>query len=159
MKCVFTLLRGLHGSYRIYSYRGKLTQFCTSGCLFCCMLHVNPSCFPHQNREWVTRVPGFPPIQLLSNFRTRSTRILARTGLKVSPGEEFSPSSPFSWLHDMTILIRWGYSTGQDKAIKNCSPDHDRGGVKIQKKVRIAYSEFSHLWADHLAGPSNISYA
>ena len=49
--------------------------------------------------------------------------------------------------------------TGQDKAIKNCSPDHDRGGVKIQKKVRIAYSEFSHLWADHLAGPSNISYA
>ena len=50
-------------------------------------------------------------------------------------------------------------TTGQDKAIKNCSPDHDRGGVKIQKKVRIAYSEFSHLWADHLAGPSNISYA
>ena len=52
-----------------------------------------------------------------------------------------------------------GHATGQDKAIKNCSLDHDRGGVKIQKKVRIAYSEFSHLWADHLAGPSNISYA
>ena len=34
-----------------------------------------------------------------------------------------------------------------------------RGGVKIQKKVRIASSEFSHLWADHLAGPSNFSYA
>ena len=42
--------------------------------------------------------------------------------------------------------------TGQDKAIKNCSPDHDRGGVKIQKKVRIASSGFSHL-------PSNFSYA
>ena len=34
-----------------------------------------------------------------------------------------------------------------------------RGGVKIQKKVRIASYEFSHLWADHLAGPSNFSYA
>ena len=34
-----------------------------------------------------------------------------------------------------------------------------RGGVKIQKKVRIAPSEFSHLWADHLAGSSNFSYA
>ena len=51
------------------------------------------------------------------------------------------------------------YLTGQDKTIKNCSPDHDRGGVKIQKKVWIAYSEFSHLWADHLAGPSNFSDA
>ena len=29
--------------------------------------------------------------------------------------------------------------------------------MKIQKKVRIASSEFSHLWADHLAGPSNFS--
>ena len=50
-------------------------------------------------------------------------------------------------------------ATGQDKAIKNCSPDHDRGGVNMHKKVQIASSEFSHLWADHLAGPSNISYA
>ena len=34
-----------------------------------------------------------------------------------------------------------------------------RGDVNIQEKVRIASSEFSHLWADHLAGPSNFSYA
>ena len=76
-----------------------------------------------------------------------------------SPGGTSSSTSPQG-----TVLIEWHlhllhYATGQDKAIKNCSPDHDRGGVKIQKKVRIAYSEFSHLWADHLAGPSNISYA
>ena len=34
-----------------------------------------------------------------------------------------------------------------------------RGGVKFQKKLRIPSSKFSHLWADHLAGPSNFSYA
>ena len=75
-------------------------------------------------------------------------------------------NSMFGWIYLKVVLIVFEralatalYLTGQDKAIKNCSPDHDRGGVKIQKKVRIAYSEFSHLWADHLAGPSNISYA
>ena len=34
-----------------------------------------------------------------------------------------------------------------------------RGGVKFQKKLRIPSSKFSHLWADHLAGPSSFSYA
>ena len=61
-----------------------------------------------------------------------------------------------SWGFISKLYVTW--PTGQDKAIKNCSPDHNRGGVKIQK-VWIAYSEFSHLRADHLAGPSNISLA
>ena len=47
-----------------------LTQTCKDFALP--LLPVNPSSFPHPNREWVTPVPGFPPIQLLSNFRTRS---------------------------------------------------------------------------------------
>ena len=34
-----------------------------------------------------------------------------------------------------------------------------RGGVKFQKKLQMPSSKFSHLWADHLAGPSNFSYA
>ena len=34
-----------------------------------------------------------------------------------------------------------------------------RGGVKFQRKLRIPSSKFSHLWADHLAGPSSFSYA
>ena len=34
-----------------------------------------------------------------------------------------------------------------------------RGAVKFQKKLQMPSSKFSHLWADHLAGPSNFSYA